>query len=386
MSWPIRKIGNYLKITSGFAFKSSLFNQEGEGIPLIRIRDILDGKTTTYYSGDYTDEYVVKKGDLLVGMDGDFNRALWQSEDALLNQRVCKLVADEVNLEQRFLYHLLPKELLSINTNTPAVTVKHLSIKTIRDIEIPLPPLEEQKRIAAILDKAAAIRQKRQQSIELADEFLRSVFLDMFGDPVTNPKGWRLGRLGKFIITGPTNGLYKPSSEYGSGTKILRIDGFYNGKIVDQNVLKRVNVSDEEQERYSLTQRSIVINRVNSIEYLGKSAFVENLNEPTIFESNMMQFSVDEKELNARFLVYLLQTECVRRQINSCAKHAVNQASINQQDVKNFEIIIPSIEKQNQFEDMVKSHQSAKDRLVQHLINSEMLFQSLSQKAFSGEL
>ena len=63
-------------------------------------------------------------------------------------------------------------------------------------IEIPLPPLAEQKRIAAILDKADAIRRKRQQAIQLADDFLRAVFLDMFGDPVTNPKGWEIAELG----------------------------------------------------------------------------------------------------------------------------------------------------------------------------------------------
>ncbi|MGL5936794.1 MAG: restriction endonuclease subunit S, partial [Cetobacterium sp.] len=195
MKWPMVKLENLVSITSGFAFKSNLFS-ESEGVPLIRIRDVVRGVTETFYTGEYSKEFIINNGDILIGMDGDFNRARWKGGRALLNQRVCKIKADESNLCDNYLYHFLPKALDSINEKTHAVTVKHLSVKGIRDIKIPLPPITEQKRIAAILDKADAIRQKRQQAIALADDFLRSVFLDMFGDPVTNPKGWEVIKLG----------------------------------------------------------------------------------------------------------------------------------------------------------------------------------------------
>ena len=91
----------------------------------------------------------------------------------------------------------------------PATTVAIVSKSKFEELQIPLPPLEEQKRIAAILDKADAIRRKRQQAIQLADDFLRSVFLDMFGDPVTNPKGWEVKHLGDcldFLTSGARGG------------------------------------------------------------------------------------------------------------------------------------------------------------------------------------
>ena len=247
-----------------------------------------------------------------------------------------------------------------------------------------LPPISEQKRIAAILDKADAIRRKRQQAIKLADEFLRSVFLDMFGDPLTNPKGWDVAQLGDLITSGPTNGLYKPASEYGDGVRILRIDGFYNGFLVDEGVLKRVKVTESEADRYGLKDRSIVINRVNSREYLGKSAFISDLREVTVFESNMMNLCVDERLANSRFLVEQLQTPFVKRQILACSKDAVNQSSINQQDVKSFLVVVPPINLQNKFEKIAARFKSSLKTYSSTDYENMKLFLSLSKKAFSG--
>ena len=215
MSWPLAKLDNHVDILSGFAFKSESFNDRGEGLPLVRIRDVVPGVSDTYYSGEYSSDFLLSDGDLLIGMDGDFNRARWKGGQALLNQRVCKITARADSLDQGYLYHFLPKALEKIHAETPAVTVKHLSVKGIRAIEIPLPPLPEQKRIAAILDKADAIRRKRQQAIQLADDFLRAVFLDMFGDPVTNPKGFPIGTIRDLVATADYGSSAKASETYG---------------------------------------------------------------------------------------------------------------------------------------------------------------------------
>ncbi len=262
------------------------------------------------------------------------------------------------------------------------------SIKTseIERIKIPLPSMPEQKRIAAILDKADSIRRKRQQAIQLADDFLRSVFLDMFGDPVTNPKGWEVKLLGELVDSGPTNGLYKPSTEYGAGIRILRIDGFYNGVLSPQEKLKRVNLGQKEIEKYQLRNRGIVINRVNSREYLGKSAFVERLEEVTVFESNMMHFSVNEEIINPCFLVHQLQTPFIKNQVLKLAKDAVNQSSINQQDVKSLEVIVPNLQLQKKFELVCKRYKDSLTTREESLSNCEAIFSSLSQRAFSGLL
>ena len=144
------RVGELVEIQSGYAFQSKQFN-ESEGIPLIRIRNIKTNKTKTLYSGEYSDEYIVNNGDLLVGMDGEFNAVIWQGGKALLNQRVCKLLSNEKVLPY-YLFLIIQKTLKEIEEDTFAVTVKHISVKQIKDIEIPLPPLEVQQEIVDELE------------------------------------------------------------------------------------------------------------------------------------------------------------------------------------------------------------------------------------------
>ncbi len=145
---PLRSVATIL---NGFPFESSRFTKD-KGTPLIRIRDIVPGRTETYYQGEFDQAYLVEAGDLLVGMDGDFNSALWTGEPALLNQRVCKVTPDETRYSKRFLALVLPGYLAAINAHTPSVTVKHLSSRTIADIPLPCPPLPEQRRIVAEIE------------------------------------------------------------------------------------------------------------------------------------------------------------------------------------------------------------------------------------------
>lgn len=256
----------------------------------------------------------------------------------------------------------------------------------IRSYKIYLPPLERQKRIAGILDKADGVRRKRRDAIKLADDLLRATFLEMFGDPVTNPKGWERVRLGDVLQDGPQNGLYKPASDYGTGTPILRIDAFYDGVVKDIGSLKRVRVSDSERKRFGLKANDIVVNRVNSMEYLGKSALIPDLQEPTVFESNMMRFRVETNLASPAFVVQFLQSSYIKSQIAQAAKHAVNQSSINQQDVGSFELLLPPVGLQTQFMSASKRIHALKHSCRAAVEHDDALFQSLMQRAFTGRL
>jgi type I restriction enzyme S subunit len=151
-SWARVNLGEVVSILSGAPFDASLFSN-AKGHPLVRIRDVREGSTTTGYAGNFDEAFRVDTGDLLVGMDGDFHCAIWRSGAALLNQRVCKLTADERFVDRRFLAFALPGYLSTINANTPSITVKHLSSRTIAEIELALPPRDEQSRIVAKLDE-----------------------------------------------------------------------------------------------------------------------------------------------------------------------------------------------------------------------------------------
>jgi type I restriction enzyme S subunit len=181
MKWTTVELGEVCDFLSGFAFKSELFSTEPVGLPIIRIRDVLPGSSATFYSGDYQPQFIVEKGDILIGMDGEFNRERWKSDPALLNQRVCKAIARENLVDNGYLYHALPMLLKKIEDETPFVTVKHLSVAKLKSAKIPLPPLDEQRRIAAILDKVALLIESAAQAFFLSQDLKKSLVHESLG-------------------------------------------------------------------------------------------------------------------------------------------------------------------------------------------------------------
>jgi type I restriction enzyme, S subunit len=258
--------------------------------------------------------------------------------------------------------------------------------ESLRGVKIPLPPLEEQRRIAAILDKAGDLCHKRRAALQKLDSLTQSLFLDMFGDPGSNPNGWPRVALGTVIANGPQNGLYKHADAYGTGTPILRIDAFYDGGVTDYSKLKRLRATPEEVSLYRLNEGDIVVNRVNSMEYLGKSALITGASEDTVFESNMMRFAVDLENLEPRYLIAFLQTGYIKKQILQRSKNAVNQSSINQDDVKSFTLTLPPICLQRTFASRVVAALGHLKDALRSKQAMESLLASLQQRAFRGEL
>ncbi len=279
--------------------------------------------------------------------------------------------------------------LIYATTKMSGANLPRVSWQKLKKFKISLPPLETQKKIVEILENAEKLNEWRAAADELADEYLKSVFLEIFGDPKSNPNGWKYANFSEIMIGTPQNGLYKHSAYYtkdNSGVPILRIDSFYDGKLKKLNNLKRLNCTNEELERFKLENENIVINRVNSIEYLGKCALIENLLEPTVYESNMMQIKIDKSIINPVYLTKFLCTNFVYNQIVNKAKKAVNQASINQKDVKSLKILIPPIELQNQFANIIQQVETLKSYQSQSKQQIDNLFNTLMQKAFKGEL
>lgn len=152
-SWERVRLGDIARILNGSAFESKYFNSKGEGMPLIRIRDVGRSNTETFYTGQYEEKYIVEEGDLLIGMDGDFRAARWKGPDALLNQRVCKVTLTSDGYEERLLDYALPGYLNAIHRHTSSVTVKHLSSKSVANIPLPFPDVPEQRRIVAKIEE-----------------------------------------------------------------------------------------------------------------------------------------------------------------------------------------------------------------------------------------
>ncbi|WP_295429923.1 restriction endonuclease subunit S [uncultured Thiodictyon sp.] len=152
LSWERVALRDVATVLNGYPFDSAHFNRVF-GAPLICIRDVVSGSTNTFYSAPFDEQFLVNRGDLIVGMDGDFNSARWCSAPGLLNQRVCKISSHDHVYSGKLLEYALPGYLAAINAATSSITVKHLSSRTIEDISLPLPPRKEQERIVERLEE-----------------------------------------------------------------------------------------------------------------------------------------------------------------------------------------------------------------------------------------
>ncbi len=170
-AWCWARLADITTILYGFPFNSERFNEARIGMPIIRIRDIISGQSKTYSDENCDERYRIKRGDMLVGMDGNFQVAFWNSEDAWLNQRVCRITADASLLDQTYLYFYLPIILQEINGSVSYSTVKHLSAKILNAMVIPLPPLEEQKRIVARIEELLPLVERYEKAWSRLEDF-----------------------------------------------------------------------------------------------------------------------------------------------------------------------------------------------------------------------
>ena len=257
-------------------------------------------------------------------------------------------------VDRDFLAHLLRRKqtVEFVMGSVTGTRMPRTDMKALMSMQVSIPPLDEQRQIAGVLNRAAHIERLRFRADDRIREFIPALFIKMFGDPFENPMGWEVAPLGDLILKGPQNGLYRSKSHYGSGIRILRIDGFYDGCVTDPADWQRVQLDNLTEEKYALSEDDIVINRVNSRPFLGKSAIVPEIPETAVFESNMMRFTVNPERILPKMLIAMLQLRSIRKRLLVNAKDAINQSSINQSDVRGLPIIVPPLALQSRFTEL----------------------------------
>ena len=249
--WEYKKFTDVCDVQYGFAFDSKFFTDNENAMPLRRIRDVMRGYSETFYNGEIPNGYLINEGDYLVGMDGEFNIGRWGKRPGLLNQRVCKMSSSSKLLDNQYMYYFMKVCLKSIEDETPFVTVKHLSAKRINQIEIPLPPLLTQQSIASELDKINdLICLKREQLIDY-DRLAKSLFYEMFGDPIENEKGWDVKKIGEIGTVERGAGISKkdfveeglPCIHYGQLHTILGPTTIHHHSCIPESLLPKYKIA-----------------------------------------------------------------------------------------------------------------------------------------------
>jgi type I restriction enzyme S subunit len=303
------------------------------------------------------------------------------------NQGFKSFVPDAAHLDAGFLYHWLSANRAFLESLGTGATFKEISKAVVSRIELPLPPLYEQRQIAAVLDKAETLRRQRQESFQLTEELIRSVFLDMFGDPIENPKGWEVISFAEEMekISYGTSVKCSAVSEKGSRA-ILRIPNVASGKIRWSN-LKYASLSPSEWSSLKLIPGDILFVRTNGNPSMVARSAVFGGDHEAAFASYLIRVRLKkDSRLKSEFVNFVLSMPSWRVQLLKLARTTAGNYNINTQAIKGLAIIAPDEETQNRFCQAAIEQRRLAKILDKALLEVGLLFSSIQQRAFRGEL
>ncbi|HFL8975352.1 TPA: restriction endonuclease subunit S, partial [Escherichia coli] len=342
----------YLKIedfcstgSGGTPSRSKPEYYEGGDIPWIKSGDLKDSKI--YEANEYitaaglenSSAKIVEKDSILIAMYGaTVGRLAILGINAATNQAICNIRPDTTIADMKYLYYFLKSKFSYFVENAVGGAQPNISQGLIKSLEVPLPSLDEQKRIADILDKAAGVCQKREQAIKLADDFLRAKFLEMFGTPANNIHRFPKGTI-RDLVDSVNYGTSAKASIDSGEYPILRMGNItYQGRW-DFTDLKYLDLSVKEKDKYLVKEGDLLFNRTNSKELVGKTAVYEE-DRPMAFAGYLIRVRPNSIGNNYYISGYLNSIHGKITLMNMC-KSIVGMANINAQELQNIEILIP---------------------------------------------
>ena len=257
-------------------------------------------------------------------------------------------------------------------------TIPHIYFKDYKNEQFNLDSLEEQAKIVDVLGECEKIIAEREEESRKLDDLIKARFVELFGDPIENPKGWDVATVGK-LVTEVRYGTSSPAVDGGQYPYLRMNNLTYDGHI-DLSDLKYIDVPDEEKEKCVVRKGDVLFNRTNSVELVGKTA-VFDLPEEMIIAGYIIRVRLGERILPEVFSQYM-NLEALKDILRSMAKGAVNQANINAQELQSIKIYVPDMELQKEF--IVIKDQIDKSKVVvqKALAETQKLFDSLMQKYF----
>ena len=388
-------IGDLVEISNGYAFKSSKYVESG--VRIIRITNVQKGEikddTPKFYPKESMNEksnFLIESGDILMSLTGNVGRVgIFPKElmPAFLNQRVAKLRIKSNRLDKKFLYYYLNSDDFERKAidNSSGVAQLNLSTKWVNDYKIPLPPLDQQKKIANILDTADAYRQKTKALIEKYDELTQSLFLDMFGDPVINPKGWEVDFLDKITTkigsgSTPKGGKQAYKKE---GIALIRSMNVYD------NWFKYKGLAYIDQEQATKLKNVIVEKGDVLFNITGasicRSSVVPSDVLPARVNQHVSIIRPITSKITSMFLSrFLISTNVKIKLLGVGSGGGAVMEAITKEQLKSIEVITPPIDLQNLFTERVQAIEAQKALAEASLNQAEDLFNSLLQRAFKG--
>jgi type I restriction enzyme, S subunit len=259
-----------------------------------------------------------------------------------------------------------------------------VNASNLKKLAVPLPPLEEQRRIAAILDKADAVRRKRQEAIALTEELLRSAFLDMFGDPATNPKGWKIVAMADVVSQTQYGTAEKANSER-NGIPVLRMNNItYTGEI-NLDDLKWCPIPAADEAKFTVRRGDLLFNRTNSPELVGKTA-VWRSDENYAYAGYLVRVRFKADRALSEYVSAYLNSSYGKKYLFERAKPSNNMSNFSASEFMKIPLPLPPLDLQKRFVLIANAGRSSMSRFSRIVEDADNLFNSLLQRAFRGEL
>ena len=390
--WREVSYSNLGDVLSGFAFKSKLFSDDPNDFPLIRIRNLLSHSTETYYSGEYQQEYIVRNGDILIGMDGDFHTVKWQGGNALLNQRVCKIIPNCSRLNGDFSFYTMVNEIPKINEKTASTTVKHLSTKDIKSLKILLPPLPEQKKIASILSSVDETIVKTKSVIEQTKKLKQGLIQKLLTRGIGHtkfkkteigeiPEGWEVVLTDQICKQISVGIVIKPSQYYvPNGVKCFRSANVREGMINDSDWVYISEESNELLSKSMLQTGDVLVVRTG---YPGTSCVVTDEYDRTNCIDIVFARPIKDK-VSPLYLSNFINSTEGKKQIFK-GQTGLAQKHFNVKSLKALVLPLPSIEEQKRIDQIIDSIESKILRESQTLDKLIKLKSSLMNQLLTGK-
>lgn len=401
-------LSEFCDLMNGYAFKSKDYvdNSNTLNCRMSNIRP--DGKFDILYNAKYLPDsyaedyskYLLKDRDIVIAMTdmasdpkilGVPTIVNTMGKKLLLNQRVGKLIIkDASRIDISYLRYALSRNSLKAYFKKFAGGGLQINIgkKEILGAQIPLPPLEIQKKIVEVLDKAQELIDLRKKQIELLDELIQSVFYDMFGDPYYNPNGWNKSSVKDISDSKAMNGFFAKNDEYtqDGAVGVIWLGDFINKFYSDTVGLRRINPSEKDFNKYRVEYGDILFCRSSlNVEGIGKASCVPNSEEPLMFECHIIKTTLDRNKMIPEFFKVLSNTKYFRNQVMQNSKTAT-MTTISQDGIIKCDVIVPPINIQEEFLQKLEKIFQQKILMQQSLLEMENNFNSLMQRAFKGEL
>lgn len=280
-----------------------------------------------------------------------------------------------------YLYHCMKAHADRLAVLGNGATFKEVSKSVVENFEIPLPKMAKQRRIAAILDKADSLRRKRQRAIRLANDFLRAVFIDMFGDPDRNPKGFPVGTV-RDLVASANYGTSEKANETSGRLPILRMNNITYAGGWDLSSLKYVDLDERTQDKYMAVKGDLLFNRTNSKELVGKTA-VYDRDEPMAIAGYLVRVRMNEHG-NPHYVSGYLNSAHGKTTLQGRAKSIVGMANINAQEMQDIPLLLPPVALQEKYALIVQSTNERLKKFHTFSQEADALHAALSQSFFGA--